>query len=85
MTAMKAAPEQRMGGRRGGGTGAFSSGGERVGPPKRRGVEDGMGRAEGGASRARGGRKARRTLAGKEEEAAPQEERRPLGGELLNN
>lgn len=82
---MKAAPEQRMGGRRGGGTGAFSSGGERVGPPKRRGVEDGMGRAEGGASRARGGRKARRTLAGKGEEAAPQEERRPLGGELLNN
>lgn len=48
-------------------------------------MEDEMGRAKGGASRTRGGREACRTLAGKGEEAVPQEERRPLGGELLNN
>lgn len=63
MTARKADPEQRMGGRRRGGTGGFSSGGELLGPPRKRGVKDEIGRVEGGASRAGGRREALRTPA----------------------
>lgn len=52
MTALKAAPEQRMGGRAGAGLCGFSSCGERLGPPRSRGRVGKRGGVKGGERRA---------------------------------